>query len=210
MRGAIDAVDKTLQYIADSFDESFMKSLLLHTKNEQNMFHLANMCLGAGKLFEALFDYIDNAGVEKAPVSSDRYNNTPFTYLTANYSTKGLAMALMKIPSWQRRIFLRQRNISDVNCLSILKQRQCTVEFYFKGVLCIGEQVKNEEKYVILRQKAERLYFLHECDANLLGVIKYALDEYIPTDLQLSLHNPEKRKSSSLIPDQEVNLYTGT
>ena len=192
-RGLHKGLQSTLQYMEDTFDSSCLQTILLwRNKERQNIFHLAAICPLAKELFNVLTDYLDILELEEV-LAPDKYNNTPFMYLAARYSTAAFAELLLKLPTVQRYQFLEKKNRRRMSCISSLQQGQFDSKFYLRDILCQKGILSYQKSFADVVLDVENLYLAFpgsflKYDGNILRVIKYALNEYSPMDLQVSPH----------------------
>ena len=192
-----------LEYIEDEFSEEVLKHALLQTNNKsQTIFHLAAKSPFVERFFNILPDYIDLVKLENVLVP-DMFNNTPLTYLTARFFTQSFAEFLLRIPMWDRKKYLQQRNRRNTSCLSILQNGKFLENEYNELVLCnpptefVHSEIFDNDFYSDEYtgeefDKLDQMFFPEEyfrCQEDILRVYTYAVGEYSPLDLQLSHHN---------------------
>ena len=195
LRGDPTTLQTILEYIEETHSEEDLQSLLLKTNNKrQNLFHLAAMSIEVYTITEILIDYIDVVKAEEILVP-DIYNNTPLTYLTGRYDTHAFAEFIMRIPPWIRRENLMVKNQKGVTCQSLMKKPIFEAADYMSNVLCV-ENTTYTDYFLPLTGPKYRQVFnddvisspesFYKPDLDIIKVMKYALNEYSPQDLQVS------------------------
>ena len=142
---------------------------------------------------KVLIDYIDVVKAEEILVP-DIHNNTPLTYLTGRYDTHAFAEFIMRISPWMRRGILMIKNQKGVTCQSLMKQPTFEATDYMSKVLCVESTTYEDyffslfPHYVMpfdddMISSPETFY---KPNIDIIKVMKYALNEYSPQDLQVS------------------------